>query len=326
MLKQKTQKKDNYKAVIIGAGRIASTFDSKESKEVLTHAHAYFNHPKVDLLGFFDVDESAAKRAGDKWNCTGYNNLDIMLETTQPDIVSICTPDEVHYENLIKSLEYKPRIVICEKPITKSIKDTKKIIDLYKKNGVPILVNYSRRFDKTVQTLKKNLYNGKYGEIISASGIYTKGILHNGSHLIDLCCYLFGEYKSGSILHEINDYDDKDKTVAGFLSFKNCSQFHLMTGDEREYSIFELDIILEKARIRFVDFGFCISVQSVISDPLYEGYQCLNNAIEEKTHLKNSLNCLVNNALAHLENNEPLLCSLEDAFETQKICFSLLKQ
>ncbi|MBU1895910.1 Gfo/Idh/MocA family oxidoreductase [Patescibacteria group bacterium] len=324
MSKQKTHKKDKYGAVIIGAGRIASAFDSPQDKQVLTHAHAYRRHSKTELLGFFDISKKATEEAAEKWGCQPYHDLSQMLEEAKPDLVSICTPDDIHFDNLITLAEYNPKIVICEKPVTTNISDTEKVVDLYKKKKIPALINYSRRFDKSVQTFKKELERGEYGKVISASGIYTKGILHNGSHMIDLCRFLFGEYKTGVNLHEICDYNKKDKTVAGFLSFANCPQFHLKVGDERQFSIFELDIILEKARFHFFDSGFFVSIQEVKDDPLFAGYKCLGDAEVKKTFLDNALVDLVNHAIEHLEQNKPLVCELEDALRTQKVCLSLL--
>ncbi|MCX6723043.1 MAG: Gfo/Idh/MocA family oxidoreductase, partial [Candidatus Staskawiczbacteria bacterium] len=118
-----------------------------------------------------------------------------MFKQTQPDIVSICVPDGQHFLILKKIIKYKPKLVICEKPITTKIVDTEKIIKLYKKNKISVLVNYSRRFDVVIQQLKKDLSENKYGRVVSASGIYSKGILHNGSHLIDLASFLFGKIK-----------------------------------------------------------------------------------------------------------------------------------
>jgi len=326
MLNAKTRQKGKYKAVIIGAGKIATQFDSPKSKKVLTHAHAYYKHPKVDLIGFYDINKPTASRAAKKWHCRVFFDFKKMLDNVKPDIISICTPDENHFDTLLKISKYKPRIVICEKPITTNLKDTQKIVNLYKKIRIPVLVNYSRRFDKTVQTVKKNIAQGKYGKVLCASGIYTKGIVHNGSHMIDLGRFLFGEVKKSLVLHTVSGSIKNDKNIAGFLEFKICKQFHLMAGDEKKFSIFELDIILEKKRVKFFDFGLQISLQNVEKDPLYKGYKSLGKPTIIKTAFMDALPELIENAINSIEKNKPLRCSLEDAFKTQKACFSLLNK
>ncbi len=325
MSEQKKPKKNKYKAIIIGAGRIAAQFDSPNGKDVLTHAHAYCQNQKTELAGFFDINKSAAKAAAKKWSCSGFDDLEQALIKIKPDIISICTPDHAHFSNLMEVVKYKPKIVICEKPFTAKTEDAQRVIRAYKDLNIPILINYSRRFDKTVQTLKKEVEDKKYGKIICSSGIYTKGILHNGSHLIDLSRFLFGEIKDFSVFYAVNDYDKKDKSVAGFLKYENCPQFHLMVGDERQYSIFELDIIFEKKRICFYDFGFYMFVQEIKNDPLFKGFKALGELVIKKTSLTEAMSCLIQNAVDFLENKTPLLSDMESAYQTQNICHSKLK-
>lgn len=314
-----------YKAGIIGAGRIASGFDTPKTQAILTHAHAYAVHPRTDLVGFFDVNKEAAKLASKKWGGQAFPNLKSFFGEGKPDIVSICTPDENHFSVLIEVAEYKPKLVICEKPLGSSLSKIKKVLKSYHKKEIPILVNYSRRFDKTVQKLRKNIQSGRYGKILCASGIYTKGILHNGSHLIDLCRYLFGEVKNYQTFYNISDYKESDKSIAGFLEFERCRQFHLMVGDERRYSVFELDIFAEKKRLKLIDSGFNIALQKIEKDPRYKGFYTLGKPRTAKTSLSGALFVLIDNAIKHLEKKEPLICDIKEALKTEKICHQLLR-
>ena len=221
----KKPKKVKYKAVIIGAGRIGAQFDFPKNKEILTHAHAYYKHPKVKLMGFFDVNKGAAKKAAKKWGCNAYFDLTEMFKNEKPDIVSICTPDKFHYSVLLKVVKYKPKIVICEKPITTSLEHTRKIIKFYKKAGVSILINYPRRFDKKIHVIKKAIDEGRYGKILCASGIYTKGILHNGSHLIDLCYFLFGKMKKRLYFTKLMIIIGATKALQDLLGLRSANNF-----------------------------------------------------------------------------------------------------
>jgi len=323
MLEKKTQGKDKYRAVIIGAGNIGSGFDSPKSKEILTHAHAYSKHSRTVLSGFFDVNNKKAKKAGKKWNSLAFSNIEDMFKVA-PDIVSICTPSEIHFQTLLKVLKYKPKLVICEKPITLKINDTQKIIKEYKQANVPIIVNYFRRYDKKMQELKKEIIEKKYGEVICASGIYSKGIFNNGSHLINLCHYLFGDIKALSRNYEINDYK-KDKSIAGFLIFEKCKQFHLMVGDNRKLSIFEIDIIFEKSRVRIFNFGFNISYQKIEKNKFYKNYYNLGKPKNFKTNLDKAYLSLIDNAINNIKNKQPINSDIYSAFKTQKICVSISK-
>ena len=105
-----------FKAVIIGAGRIGSSFDTPAMPAVMTHAHAFHIHPQTELVGFFDVDKTKAQAAARKWSAAAFTSLVDMLKTVDPDIVSVCTPAVDHYSTLLKLLQFQPRLVLCEKP------------------------------------------------------------------------------------------------------------------------------------------------------------------------------------------------------------------
>src|SRR3989339_2147333 len=140
-------KQKKFKALIIGAGRIASGFDDPKSKQILTHAHAYKKHPQIEFIGFYDIDFKKAKLAAKKWSVGSYSDFKKAINENMPDIISICTPDRNHFEQfkMISQLKNKPKIVICEKPLTVGLYNTKKIVQLYNKKKIPVLVNHSRR-------------------------------------------------------------------------------------------------------------------------------------------------------------------------------------
>ncbi|MDO8558221.1 MAG: Gfo/Idh/MocA family oxidoreductase [bacterium] len=324
MSKQRKQSRANFKAVIIGAGRIASQFDSPKSGGVLTHAHAFDRHPRVDLMGMFDTNKGVARREAKKWGCQAYDDLDTMMKTVQPEIVSICTPDSSHFGILLKIAPYRPRIVICEKPVTLHVADTRKIVRLYRHLGIPVVVNYPRRFDRAVQEIQHAITTGEYGKVLCASGTYTKGILHSGSHMIDLCRFLFGEARSVVTTLAVADYSPSDTNISGCLEFELCKQFHLMVGDERKYSLFELDILFERCRIRLIDSGFYISVQDVGKDHRYAGYQCLSKPVSKRTSLNRAMLALVDNVVHYLSHGQLLIGRVEDAAKTQRVCELLL--
>lgn len=323
--KMSTKDKIIYKAVIIGAGRIAAGFDNPSDRRILTHSHAYKSHSRVSLEGIFDIDKNKAKAAAQKWGSRHFSNLKEMLEIIRPDIVSVCTPDDDHFSTLKKLVGYKPKLIICEKPLTRNIKESKYLVNLFNKNNIPVLVNFSRRFDQTTEKIKKELDNGKFGKVIGASAIYTKGIVHNGSHMVDLARHLFGEVKKVRSLHSFGTVAP-DKAVGAFLELQRCPQLYLMPADSNSYTIFELDILCEKIRIRFVDEGFKMEIQSVENDPVFAGYKILGKIKKEKTFLDRSLYEMVDNAINYLDKREKLLSDISNAFNTQIICESILKK
>jgi len=314
----------SYKAVIVGCGRIGVAFNSPNADSVLTHANAFSTHPKVQLAGVMDIDGNAAKTAATKWGCPSYTDFQQMLVKQKPDIISICVPDAFHFEYLVKCLTYRPKAVICEKPLTLELSQSEEIVEKYRLSDVPLFANYTRRYDTTVQALREHIKRGGFGNIFNTTIKYTKGLLHNGSHAIDVANFLFGECLAVKRLGKVVDFIEDDPTLSAVLNYSLCPEVFLIACDERAYSIFEIDIAGERGRVVFEQFGLRCKEYEVRRDPVFEGYKDMVAVREYDTGLNIGLLKLVENVVNNLENGEHIICSGEDALLTQQICNDLL--
>ncbi|MCH7792614.1 MAG: Gfo/Idh/MocA family oxidoreductase, partial [Planctomycetes bacterium] len=157
----------------------------------------YANVPNVELVAIADDDEiGRAKAVADTGAARPYADYREMLAVAKPDIVSICTPDETHFAIGMKVLETEGvRGVICEKPLALDVCQARQMAQSASAHEVALLVNYSRRFDAAYQTLRCQIQKGCLGSIQAVSGYYGKGLLHNGSHWLDLLRFMFGEVR-----------------------------------------------------------------------------------------------------------------------------------
>ena len=325
------QEKDNmnkYNALIIGCGSIGaikpSKFDSPKTKSILTHAHAYYSHPQIDNIGFIDIDDNKAKKAAKKWN---KNNSTFMMEIKNNfDIISICTPTENHYESLLSALEMNPKIVIAEKPFCKNIEEAKIISDIYKEKNIPIIVGYIRRYNKIHESIKDIINIDEIGTIYSCTLYYDRGFKRDGSHFIDLCNYWFGNFEKGQLLPSspIYDYSHNDPTFAVHLSYEKCKNIFMIPSDGNKFSIFEIDIIGSRKRLKFINNGNKLIRFDIKNEEIYGNYSAMSNeGVSFETDLNQSLLSLVQNAIDVIENKADLICSSYDAIKVHEI-FKLL--
>ena len=296
-----------YNVAIIGAGRIGCGFDTPDSPQVLTHAHTIQKNIRTELSAIVDIDEARGKKEAAKWNTTYFRDVDEMIAVTSPDIFVIASPDDTHIPILLKVKSFLPKLIICEKPIQLSKNDGKKIKQLT--FDVPVVVNYRRRFDPTVVNLREKLAGGSGDAVISATGYFSGGLLHNGSHLIDLARFLFGEISV---------------SATGMTTFEKCPQFHLVESRSSAYSIFELDILTETGRFRFIDEGFVLQSQEVVDDPVFEGFRMLGDVRSEGTELIHAMENMLKHAVDILDTKAENISSLENALQTEDACFKLL--
>ncbi len=313
----------SYTVGILGAGRIASGFDTPDSRQVLTHAHAVTRHSRLTLVALTDIDATKGVEEARKWGTEFVPAAEQLLSEVSPDILVIATPDATHADILIQALSHRPRLVILEKPAIIDLADAARVEEAVRASGIPVIVNFRRRFDDTVVRLAEELREGKHGSVLSAGALYSKGILHTGSHMLDLARLLFGELVTSVPLSRLADWEG-EPTVSGFASFERCPQFSLMGGDERAYSIFELEIRTEKRRFRFLDEGMMLATEEVIPDPLYAGFRILGPARTEPTGLVHSMERLMEHSVRVLDGNEEPRSTLTDALRTDAACRTFL--
>ncbi len=298
-----------YTVAIIGAGSIGSGADGPDSNEYLTHAHAIVENPSLELRALVDIDGERAATEAKRWNTNAYKDIEQMFAVEKPDIVIIATPDDTHAKMFEYVLKKNIKLVVLEKPVAVNDAEAERLSKIHP--GVPVIVNFRRRFDPTVIELADALKRGEHGRIVSAHGTYVRGILHNGSHMLDLARFLFGEVLSvtpepSSV---IDDFPGGLPTIGGTAVFERCSTFHLATADGRKKFIFELEIVTEKKRFHFTDEGMKLTEQTGTE-----------KACTTKTGLDMAFPALYAHVVSVLDGKETSRSTLDNALKTHTAC------
>ena len=317
--------KKKYNVLIIGAGNIGSFFDSPSSPGVLSHAHAFSIHPSFSLVGFVDRDLNKAKKAAVLWGGGAFKNISSAFrETERIDVVCNATPDDMHYQVLKEILQYPAKLIFTEKPLTRTVPEAGYIRKLMRKKNVSIAVNYTRRFVPELAALSKEIRSGLYGEYIAGGGYYGKGILHNGSHMIDLLRLFLGSVGKFQTIQREYDFSIKDPSVTGVLDIGK-RKFFLQHIKKDLFSIFDMDLIFTRARVKIINSGFLIETQKIERSKTFPGYRSLGDTISIKTSLDKALVFAVDNIYRHLQYGDILTCSFDDGYNTLKIVSNMLK-
>ena len=127
-----------YKVLVVGVGNMGSA-----------HARAYSKIDQFKLVGLVArTPERRKKLSLELGNIKEYDNFDIALKDSKPDVVSINTYTESHKEYAVKSLKSGAHIFI-EKPLAENIEDAEEIINEAKKQNKKIVVGYILRHHPT---------------------------------------------------------------------------------------------------------------------------------------------------------------------------------
>ena len=82
-----------YKVAIVGCGLIAGR---DQNHSLSTHAGTILSSKDLLLTSVVDTNDSNLTDFCSQYPCQSFHDLEDCFETTSPDIVSICTPDETH--------------------------------------------------------------------------------------------------------------------------------------------------------------------------------------------------------------------------------------
>jgi len=319
-----------YKAGIIGCGNIGSMIDKGPGiKPFYTHAGAYYSSPKFQLTAACDIDPVKLKNFGQKWQVKNlYTDFRKMLEKEKLDILSVCTAKEQHYQIVKKLIEKGIKIIFCEKPFTGNVKKAEELVKLCTSNKVLLAINYTRRYTLGHQKVKKIITGGELGKIQTVNCLYTKGVINNGSHVINLLQFLFGKVKRIQALSPLTknreikaDYD------LDLLLYFNRGFYTMIKNLKAEYySLFEIDILGTKGRIKITESGFDIKWYRVIVSKVFPGYRELDVKGREIKHgMEEAILRALDNIVSAKDKKSTLVSPGRDALVTLKIIDQAIK-
>jgi len=182
-----------------------------------------------------------------------------------------------------------------------------------------LAVNYQRRYDDSVRTLRDEIAGRAFGLLLTGSVVYSKGLLHNGSHAMDLLRFLLGEPRAFVKLAERVDWRAADPTVSGHLQFRGAG-VSLAGADERAFSIFEVDLLFERGRVRFAHSGWTLERQAVEDDPVFPGFRELGPVVRTDTRLGAALAEQLEAIARFLDGGKAPDTVAEDVIGTQRVC------
>ncbi len=303
------------RAAVLGCGMIgAGTGEPHPDVGVMTHCGAYVAHPETELVAVADPER--ADIAAARWNARAYADPHALLAAEQPEIVSVATPDHTHAELVAACLRTPSvRAVLAEKPLALSLADARALVD--EAQGRVLAVNYTRRFAPAFQRLA-----GELGEIQHVSGVYVKGLKHNGTHWLDLLRLLAGEptvTRGWDRLHEAGE----DPSLDAELTLANGAGVRLAALDTTRFTAFEMDIVLTDGRVRVLEGGHVIERHRADADPRNPGYRVLIEQPRETGTLRDGVLHAVSDVVRCVSTGETPACSGQDAVKALELAESI---
>lgn len=310
--------------LLIGCGNIAGVFDlNRSSKDLpLTHAGAYKQDGRFKLSACVEPDENRREEFMRAWNIQmGFQSFEEVLKgDRQFDVISICSPTHCHAHDLEIAIHLKPKLIFCEKPVTSSFAETERLVGECKRLNIQLAVNYTRRWDRDVTQLQTNIQNGQWGQLRSVIGCYNKGLLNNGSHLLDMLNFLLGTISIIKVGKPIHDFFEHDPTVPMWLETENGCPIHIVAGHAQDYALFEIQFIFSTGILIMEDGGMFWRSRQVVDSETFKGYRMLTDSVRNIGDYPHAMTQAIDNIYRAITQDDRLFSTGETALVTQSMC------
>lgn len=318
-----------HKCLVIGLGQIGMGYDFflDPDEFVLSHAQALSSHDEFELVGGVDNDPIRRKNFISKFNRPAYKDLKEALQVLKPQIVVIATPSNTHGDVLEKVLnQITPKAIVCEKPLDISLKVAKKMVSLCKKRGIPLFVNYIRRSDPGVLKIKTMIQQNIIKSPIKAVVWYSKGLINNGSHMVNLLEYWLGNVMSVEIISDDSVLDQVDPEPDFKMQFKKGSAIFCAAWEEY-YSHISIELLSGSGRLFYSEGGNIITWQGLTTDSNKKASQFLSDIIVD---VPSELDCyqyiFADNLARALNDEKHNICMGHEALTTLTNVFKIIKK
>lgn len=318
------------RVLIVGCGNIAGGFDMGRPQGSLpyTHAGAYLRDGRFELTACIEPDDRRRSEFMAAWSIpVGLRSIDELADCDgQFDVISICSPTACHAHDLEIAVRLKPKLIFCEKPVTSSLAETEKVVEECSKANIPLAVNYTRRWDPDILKLKTDMNAGQWGTLRSIVGLYNKGILNNGSHMLDLLHFLVGPMKIIKVGKAVHDYFSSDPTVPVWLDGDHGVPIHLACAHAEDYAAFELQLIFSLGMLTMEEGGMFWRERRVVDNDTFKGYRKLGEGIRRGGQYPQAMLQAVDNIYRTINKGAVLSSTDKSAFDAHRMCEEVMQQ
>ncbi|RKU36044.1 hypothetical protein C6496_14215 [Candidatus Poribacteria bacterium] len=172
-----------YKTAMLGCGGRARG-----------HADAYRFVKRGKLAAICDMDAERLNTFGDEFGIPSrYTDLDEMLEKEKPDVLHIVTSpvipssdERIRYPLMEQASDHGVPAAIIEKPVAVEGEDWKQITGLAEKTKTKFVVNTQLNFHPKNLELKKDVVEGRIGEIKFIDASARSRSAEQGGHVLQL--------------------------------------------------------------------------------------------------------------------------------------------
>ncbi len=141
------------------------------------HIQAYMRNPYADVVAICSRTTEGARAKMEETGVSSavYDDYEEMLSDPSVDVVSICTPNDLHAREGILAAQAGKHILM-EKPIALTLDELRDLQAAVRAAGVKSVVSFVLRWNPLFQTIKAQVSDGIIGRVFYAEVDYYHGV------------------------------------------------------------------------------------------------------------------------------------------------------
>ncbi|MBF0705943.1 Gfo/Idh/MocA family oxidoreductase [Alkalihalobacillus hwajinpoensis] len=147
---------NELKIGVIGCGSIAKH----------RHLPEYAANTQIKIAAVCDIVKTRADETAVLYGAKSYESYEELLQNSEIDAVSVCTPNYLHAPISIAALK-AGKHVLCEKPMATSRADAEEMIEAARTSGKKLMIAHNQRFVPSHAKARDILASGEIGKVYS---------------------------------------------------------------------------------------------------------------------------------------------------------------
>jgi predicted dehydrogenase len=126
------------------------------------HLNNWKDIPGVEIVGFYDPDDVAAKEVSEKYQLPRFTDPDTLLNVC--DAIDVVAPTNYHFELCEKAIK-KGKHIFVEKPLANTMEEARQLVKLAEESGIKFQVGHVERFNPAFLAVKDMQLNPMFIEV-----------------------------------------------------------------------------------------------------------------------------------------------------------------
>jgi len=210
----------------------------------LQHANVFSTRPDTKLVAIAGRDPQRTAARAATFGVPSYVDIEEMLDRERPELVSLCLPNEGHFEPTLRVIRAGYPLLV-EKPLVFTVDEADALLAEAKARDLFFAINFNHRYARPVELARETLARGELGQPVFATwrfggepGTSTHphaNLIETQCHGLDMLEHLCGPIDS--VMAQMTDVTGRGwSTVAVALHFANGAVGSLLGSYDSSYA------------------------------------------------------------------------------------------